>query len=45
MKCINRTNLTYKNIMLMDELFNTLLMDALEVTNNESNSNNIFIDE
>ena len=39
-KCINRNNLTYKNIMLIDELFNTLLMDALEVKDNEIENNN-----
>lgn len=39
-KCINRNNLTYKNIMLIDELFNTLLMDALEVKDDEIENNN-----
>ena len=39
-KCINKNNLTYKNIMLIDELFNTLLMDALEVKDNEIENNN-----
>ena len=39
-KCINRNNLTYKNIMLIDELFNTLLMDALEIKDDEINNKN-----
>ena len=39
-KCINKNKLTYKNIMLIDELFNTLLMDALEVKDNEIENNN-----
>ncbi len=40
-KCINRTNLTYQNIMLMDELFNTLLMDALEIKDDDKDNNKL----
>ena len=45
MKCINKTNLTYKNIMLMDELFNTLLMDVLEVKDNDNKLTNMDIED
>lgn len=44
-KCINKNNLTYQNIMLIDELFNTLLMDALEVKDNNNQDININIEE